>query len=279
MRLNQNMESLSVYKNYRNNLKTQSATMERISTGSKINSSKDNPNKLGIREGLALQLKGLQMAEKNLQDSVSMMQSADGALSSVSEVLLRIKELTVQAGGSNDENDLNIIQNEINQMKEHINTTAENSEFNGVKLLNSDKVMDNNKPVTIKHMVGSNVGETMDIPVFNVTTEALGLDDLDVTKPNGVGNGLDILSEAINTVTSIRSKFGSIQNRMESTIENIVESKTNIQSASSRIGDADIALEMAEYARTSIISESSLAILTQTNNFPQDILKVLENMK
>lgn len=278
MRLNQNMESLSVYKNYRKNLKAQSTTMERISSGNKINSSKDNPNKLGIRQGLSLQLRGLQMAEKNLQDSVSMMQSADGALSSVSEVLLRIKELNVQAGGTNDGNDLKIIQNEINQLKEHINATAENSEFNGVELLNSGN-LDNSNPVTIKHMVGANVGETMDIPTFNVTTKALNLDDLDVTKQNGVGDGLDRLDEAINTVTSIRSKFGSIQNRMESTIDNIGESKTNIQSASSRIGDADIALEMAEYARTSIISESSLAILNQTNNFPKDILRVLENMK
>lgn len=279
MRLNQNMDSLSAYKNYSKNLKAQSATMERISTGSKINSTKDNPNKLGIREGLALQLKGLQMAEKNLQDSVSMMQSADGALSSVSEVLVRMKELTVQAGGANDYNDLNIIQNEINELKQHINTTTKNSEFNGVKLLNSDKVTDNNNPITIKHMVGANVGETMNIPVFNITTEALNLDNLDVTKENGVGNGLNILSEAINTVTSIRSKFGSIQNRMESTIDNIGENTINLESASSRVGDADIALEMAEYARTSIISESSLAILNQTNNFPNDILRVLENIK
>lgn len=281
MRLNQNMESLNVYKNYSKNLKTQSKVMERISSGNKINSTKDNPNKMGVREGLRMQLKGLQSAQKNLQDGVSMIQATDGTLSSINESLIRMKELTVQAGGVQNESDLNIIQNEIEQIKEGINQMSSNSEFNGVKLLSGD----NNDNNYLTHMTGANSGEDMKIPLFNINTSALkdesgnSLKDLDITKEGGVSKALSIIDGAIQTVTSTRSKYGALQNRMETTYDNIDESSISLVSAESRVGDADIALEMSEYARTSIISESSLAILAQTNNFPSDILRVLENMK
>lgn len=279
MRLNQNMESLNVYKNYSKNLKTQSKVMERISSGNKINSTKDNPNKMGIREGLRMQLRGLQSAQKNIQDGVSMIQVTDGTLNSINESLIRMKELSVQAGGVNTKDDLNIIQNEINQIKDSINQMAENSEFNGVKLLAGPE------GELLKHMTGANSGEDMKIPLFYINTSNLkdeagnSLKDLDVTKDGGISEGLGVIDRAIQKVTSVRSKYGAIQNRMETTYENIDESSISLVSAESRVGDADIALEMSEYARTSIISESSLAILTQTNNFPKDILRVLENIK
>ena len=127
MRLNQNMQSLNVYRNYKKNLSTQSVALERVSTGKKINSAKDNPNKLGVSEGLRLQIRSLQMAERNIQDGVSMMQTVDGALSNVSESLIRMKELTVQAGGVNSESDLAVIQNEMEQIKQGIDYTVNNS--------------------------------------------------------------------------------------------------------------------------------------------------------
>ena len=281
MRLNQNMESLNVYKNYSKNLKTQSKVMEKISSGSKINSTKDNPNKMGVREGLRMQIRGLQSAQRNIQDGISMFQATDGTLSSINESLIRMKELTVQAGGAQSEADLNIIQNEINQIKNSINQMSANSEFNGVKLLSGD----NNDNNYLTHMVGANSGENMEIPLFNINTLNLkdeagnSLENLDVTKDGGISEALSIIDEAIQKVTSVRSKYGALQNRMETTYGNIDESSTNLVSAESRVGDADMALEMADYARTSIISESSLAILTQTNNFPNDILRVLENIK
>ncbi|WP_300386278.1 flagellin [Clostridium sp.] len=279
MRLNQNMESLNVYKNYSKNLKIQSKAMERISSGSKINSTKDDPNKMGVREGLRMQIRGLQSAQRNIQDGISMFQSTDGTLSSINESLIRMKELTVQAGGTTSDDDLKIIQNEINQIKDSIDQMAENSEFNGVKLLVGPE------GGSLNHMVGSNSGEDMKIPLFNVKTSNLkdefgnSLKDLDIIKNDGISEGLGIIEGAIEKVTSVRSKYGSLQNRMETTYENIEGNSASLVSAESKVGDADIALEMAEYARTSIISESSLAILNQTNNFPKDILRVLENMR
>lgn len=285
MRLNQNMQSLNVYRNYKKNLGTQSVSLDRISTGTKINSAKDNPNKLGVSEGLRLQIRGLQMAERNIQDGVSMMQSTDGSLSNVSESLLRIKELTIQASGINNKEDLAVIQVEINQLKEDVDFTVNNSDFNGVKLLNSDRVTTNYYPKYLKHVVGANAQEEIEIPIFNITTDILSdnkgntLKNLDVTKSDKLNENLNVIESSISTVNSVRSRYGAIQNRMETSSENLSGSSYNLQSAESRIRDTDIALEMAEYSRTSILHETSIALMQQTNKFPQEILRVLENMK
>lgn len=285
MRLNQNMQSLNVYRNYKKNLVTQSIALDRISTGTKINSAKDNPNKLGVSEGLRMQIRGLQMAERNIQDGVSMMQSVDGALNTVSEALNRIKELTVQAGGVQNDEDLTIIQGEINQLKEHIDYTVNNSEFNGVKLLNSEKVTNNDYPKYLNHVVGANAKEEINIPVFNVTTDMLidsegnSLKNINITNTNELDKNLNIVDSAIETINYVRSRYGAIQNRMDTSAQNLSGSSFNLENAESRIRDSDIALEMAEYARTSILHETSIALMQQTNRFPQDVLRVLENMK
>ncbi|GAA0821041.1 flagellin [Clostridium tertium] len=285
MRLNQNMQSLNVYRNYKKNLVTQSIALDRIATGSKINSAKDNPNKLGVSEGLRMQIRGLQMAERNLQDGVSMMQTVDGYLSTISESLTRIKELTVQAGGVQNNEDLTIIQGEINQLKEHIDYTVNNSEFNGVKLLNSEKVTNNDYPKYLNHVVGANAKEEINIPVFNVTTDMLidsegnSLKNINITNKNELDKNLNIVDSAIETMNSVRSRYGAIQNRMDTSAQNLSGSSFNLENAESRIRDSDIALEMAEYARTSILHETSIALMQQTNRFPQDVLRILENMK
>lgn len=285
MRLNQNMQSLNVYKNYKKNLSTQAVALDRVSSGTKINSAKDNPNKLGVSEGLRLQIRSLQMAEKNIQDGVSMMQTVDGTLSTINETLNRIKELTVESGGTTNTDDLAVIQGEINQLKEHIDYTVNNSDFNGVKLLNSDKVVNNNYPEILKHKVGATTEEDINIPVFNLKTNMLtdsegnSIADLDVTNREKIDNNLSAIDGAIQIINSTRSKYGAIQNRMETSAENLTASSSNLVSAESRIRDADIALEMVEYSRTSILNETSISLMQQTNKFPQEILRVLENMK
>ncbi len=285
MRLNQNMQSLNVYRNYKKNLVTQSRALDRISTGTKINSAKDNPNKLGQSEGLRLQIRSLQMAERNIQDGVSMMQTTDGTLSVVGESLLRLKELNIKAAGVTSESDLTVIQVEIDNIKEHIDSTVNNSSFNGVKLLNSNKVTNNDDPYYLNHQVGANIKEEINIPVFNIGTDMLvdaqgnSLKNIDVTDTNKLNENLSIIDAALSTVNSIRSRYGAIQNRMETSSENLNGASFNLETAESRIRDSDVALEMAEYARTSVLHETSIALMQQTNNFPKDILRVLENLK
>ncbi|MCF0149744.1 MAG: flagellin, partial [Clostridium sp.] len=137
----------------------------------------------------------------------------------------------------------------------------------------------------LKHVVGANAQEEIEIPIYNLTTDVLvdkkgnTLSSLDVTKKEDLDKNLSIVDAAINTVNSVRSRYGAIQNRMETSSENLGGSSFNLQNAESRIRDTDVALEMAEYARTSVLHETSIALMQQTNRFPQEILRVLENMK
>lgn len=286
MRLNQNMDSLNVYQNYKKNLNIQSGVINRISTGQKINSAKDNPNKLGQSEYFRMQIRGLQCAQKNLQDGVSMMQATDGVLESVSNSLVRIKELTVQASnGTNSDGDLKAIQLEIDQLKQHIDDTAKNANFNGVNLINNKFVSNNNNPEYKTSMIGANAKEEIKIPMFNVTTDGLrdengnDLSHLDVTDIKDADKNLSVIDAAISNVSNVRSRYGAIQNRMESTSNNVGGNMASLEKADSSIRDTDMALEMAEYARTSILHETSTALLAQTNRFPSDILSILERVK
>ncbi|SHI59290.1 flagellin [Clostridium amylolyticum] len=286
MRLNHNMMSLGIYNNYTKKLSLQSDALNKISTGQKLVSAKDNPNAIGQSELLRIQIRGLDMAQRNLQDSAAMLQTADGGLDSITGAIHRIKELSVQAGGAISSEDRQVIQNEIQAMKDHIDFTAKNTEFNGVKLLHDANVTDNSNPQYKYTVSGANVGEKVEIPMYNLTTEILkdsegklSLKDIDVTKPGGVDEALKVTEGALNSVLSMRSKYGAIQNKLESLHDALGETSASISKAESGLRDADIAEEMMKYASNGILIESANAMMAQSNNFPQDILRVLERMR
>lgn len=286
MRLNTNLMSLNVYKGYTKALKTQETAFGRISTGQKINSSKDNPNNLGQSEMLRIQIRGLQAAERNLQDGASMLQTFDGALSSTSESLIRMKELVVQGSSDSLNNeDKAVIQKEIEQLKEHINTVAKNTEFNGVKLLDDKKVDHNGYPGYITTTVGANVGELAKIPTFNTSTDVLGIEgetyvkDINLLDSTMNSKNLEVLDSALSRVSSIRSKFGAIQNKFESLSQGLGEISMSAEKADSNLRDTDIAEEMMNYTKDSLLVNSSIAMMVQTNNMPQEVLRILERIK
>ena len=280
MRININMKSLSIYSGYKKNITENATAMERISSGSKINSAKDNPLKIDQSEKLKMQIRSLEMASKNLQDTTSMVQTADTAMGTISEVLIRMKELVVKGVSStNTEYDKQVIQTEIEELTNYIEDTANNTEFNGNKILANVNVTDNNKPFYMEMQTGSNVGDSMMIPFFNVSSKVLGIDTLDVTTKDGATEALKNIDKAIVNVNYCRSSYGAIQGRLETTAE-IISSGTYVyEKSSSDINDADIALEMAEIARTSILMESATAMMAQSNNFPKDMLNILANLR
>lgn len=278
MRININMKSLGIYSGYKKNIAANSAAMERISSGKKINSAKDNPLKIEQSENFRMQIRALEMANKNLQDSSSMIQVADSTMGTISEALIRMKELTVQAASeTTNEADRNIIQSEIEQLKSYIDDTANNTEFNGNKLLVNGNVTDNSKPKYVEMQIGANVGDSIGIPFFNVSSETLGIDKLDVV--NDATKALNSIDEALKDVNGCRAKYGAVQNRLENSIEITSSSSYTYEKSSSDINDADIALEMAEIARTSILMESATAMMAQSNNFPKDMLNILANLR
>ena len=278
MRININMKSLGIYSGYKKNIIANSAAMEKISSGKKINSAKDNPLKIEQSENFRMQIRSLEMANKNLQDSTSMIQVADTAMGTISEALIRMKELTVQAANEvTNEADRKLIQDEIDVLRGHIDDTAKNTEFNGNKLLVNGNVTDNSKPDYVEMQIGANVGDSIGIPFFNVSAETLGLDKLDVV--NDATKALNSIDEALKDVNGCRAKYGAVQNRLETSIEITSSSSYTYEKSSSDINDADIALEMAEIARTSILMESATAMMAQSNNFPKDMLNILANLR
>ena len=278
MRININMKSLGIYSGYKKNIAANSAAMEKISSGKKINSAKDNPLKIEQSENFRMQIRSLEMANKNLQDSTSMIQVADTAMGTISEALIRMKELTVQAANEvTNEADRKLIQDEIDVLRSHIDDTAKNTEFNGNKLLVNGNVTDNSKPDYVEMQIGANVGDSIGIPFFNVSSETLGIDKLDVV--NDATKALNSIDEALKNVNGCRAKYGAVQNRLETSIEITSSSSYIYEKSSSDINDADIALEMAEIARTSILMESATAMMAQSNNFPKDMLNILANLR
>lgn len=278
MRININMKSLGIYSGYKKNIIANSTAMERISSGKKINSAKDNPLKIEQSENFRMQIRALEMANKNLQDSTSMIQVADTAMGTISEALIRMKELTVQAANEvTNEADRKLIQDEIDVLRSHIDDTANNTEFNGNKLLVNGNVTDNSKPQYVEMQIGSNVGDSIGIPFFNVSATTLGLDKLDVV--NDATEALNSIDKALKDVNACRAKYGAVQNRLETSIEITSSASYTYEKASSDINDADIALEMAEIARTSILMESATAMMAQSNNFPKDMLNILANLR
>lgn len=278
MRININMKSLGIYSGYKKNIAANAAAMEKISSGKKINSAKDNPLKIEQSENFRMQIRALEMANKNLQDSTSMIQVADTAMGTISEALIRMKELTVQAANEvTNEADRKLIQDEIDVLRSHIDDTAKNTEFNGNKLLVNGNVTDNSKPKYVEMQIGANVGDSIGIPFFNVSSETLGIDKLDVV--NDATKALNSIDEALKNVNACRAKYGAVQNRLENSIEITSSSSYIYEKSSSDINDADIALEMAEIARTSILMESATAMMAQSNNFPKDMLNILANLR
>jgi flagellin len=286
MRLNTNLAALNIYREHVKTLKGQSASMERISSGYKVNSAGENPNALAQSERLRIQIRGLQMAQRNAQDGISMLQTAEGGLDSVTSMLQRIKELTVQAGGATSSDDKAIIQGEVNQLISGINDAVKNTEFNGVKLIGDDSVANNSNPRVINMPSGANVDERIEIPVFNLTADKIGdeasgkyLTSIDLTKDGGIEEAFTIVDSALSTVLGARSKLGALLSRFEGSYNMTSAVGQATQNAESNLRDADIAFEMMNYAKFNLLMEAGNAMMLQANKFPQDILRILENIK
>jgi len=277
MRINKNIASLNIYRAYSENLAKQSSSLGRISSGVKINSAKENPNAIAQSERFRMQIKGLQMATRNIQDGISMVQTADGGLEGITSSLQRVRELILQAGGATSSADKDVLQKEINQMLAGVDDIANNTDFNGVKLLADDDPTNDNKGSIVLEMVsGANVGEKIDIPKYNITKEKLFPTGVDVYKTD---ESLKLVDDAIDVVIGTRSKYGALENRFESSYNSTIEISDKIQSAESGIRDTDMAEEMMEFSKYSILIEAGNAMMAQSNKLPQDALRVLENVR
>ncbi|AEB75805.1 flagellin [Clostridium botulinum BKT015925] len=271
------MASLTICREQEKVWNSQSMYMNRISSGFKINSSKENPNGLALSEKMRVQIRGLQIAQRNAQDGMSMIQSADGALEGVQSMLIRIRELSIQAGGATNENDRKALKSEINQMIEGIDDTLKHSDFNGKSILSAKEPGKTHE----KMAIGANVGEVVDIPVFHLSSDELNLNSLKGKNLDSdtIGNYLEVVDSAVDKISDIRGKYGALCNRFEGTYNEVNELHDTIVGTESKIRDTDIAEAMMNLARDNILVEAGQAMLVQSNKFPQDALRVLEGVK
>lgn len=284
MRINTNISALNAWKNLAITDGLMAKSLEKLSSGYRINRAADDAAGLAISEKMKAQTRGLRQAVRNAQDGISLIQTAEGALNEVHAILQRMRELVVQAGnGIYESDDLQMIQDEINQLVDEINEISTRTEFNTKKLLDgtvAEDTTDPDNPVPgISLQIGANAGQVMEISIAKMDSESLGVQGINIVPPTDgtvdIDAQIDAIDGAIKLVSQERSKLGAYQNRLEHTINNLNTAAENLEAAGSRIRDVDMALEMANFTRHQILQAAGTAMLAQANLTPQSILKLL----
>ena len=273
MKLNFNSNAVKTLRAYKKNILDHSKNINNISTGKKINSSKDNPNHISKLGNFEREIRGYQASRRNIQDTVSMIQAADGVLDSVGNRITRIRELSVELGNASiGEDEKNILGNEINTLLEGIDYEIKNFSFNGINVLGHGETNDNSNPQLVEVLTTSKSGEVTEIPLFNLSIESLGIKDFDVN--DDLSSILGKVDNAFSEVVSARSKLGAIGNTLEDKIKHSENLEEAIVGSKSKIEDSDIALEMMEFSRTLILTESNIKNMSKTIYFPNDMINI-----
>ncbi len=254
-----------------------SQAMERLSSGKRINTAKDDAAGLAIATKMTSEIRGLSAAMRNANDGISVTQVAEGAMGEVSNILQRMRELAVQASsGTVSDTDRTGIQAEVSQLISQVGNIAGRTSFNGIGLMNGSASLSGGgvgTKVTIQ--VGTNSGETVDVEIETVDATALGIDSIDVSTQSGADSALAVLGTALNDVSAARASLGGIQSRLEATVNNLTSTVTNLTDARSRVEDADFSSESTALAKNQILSQASTAMLAQANQSQQGVLSLL----
>ncbi len=283
MRINTNISALNAWKNLSVTGNMMAKSLEKLSSGYRINKAADDAAGLAISEKMRAQIAGLRQAGRNAQDGISLIQTAEGALNETHAILQRMRELMVQANtGTNGEDDLNKIQQEMAQLIDEIDGIADRTQFNTKPILNGDlksTLDDEEETGGLELQIGANKGQTLRVTIESMDAEALGINEVDVTRLSDEDfdfeTQLGYIDGAISTVSTERGKLGALQNRLEHTINNLQAAEENLTAAESRIRDVDMALEMASFIRHQILQQAGTAMLAQANMTPQSVLKLL----
>ena len=270
MRINTNVSALNIHRQMTINTNNTTKSMEKLSSGLRINRAGDDAAGLSISEKMRSQIVGLEMASRNAQDGVSLIQTAEGALSEVSNMLIRIKELSTQkSNGTYSADDIDNINLEITSLSDEIDNIYKTTKFNGrnvfTGLTDAESTAGNpKKPINIS--ISENGSVVMEVEPAELD-KTLALDD---------GSTVAEVEEAIVELNKQRSVYGSLQNRLEHTINNLNITNENLTAAESRIRDVDMAKERAEFTKNNILNQAAQSMLAQANQFPQSVLQLLK---
>jgi flagellin len=273
LRINQNIAALNAHRNLVATDNALSKSLERLSSGFRINRAADDAAGLAISERMRAQVRGLAQAIRNAQDGISLVQTAEGALNEVHSILQRMRELVVQAGnGTVSEDDRQAIQVEINELISELDRISATTRFNDLVLLDGSAG-------TVSLLVSADGNGTIDVDLSEVLdASGLGVDGVDVTTYTGPADAaadLSAIDDALTTVSTRRAALGASQNRLEHTIANLGVAVENLSAAESRVRDADMAQEMVQFTRNQILLQAGTAMLAQANAAPQVVLQLL----
>jgi flagellin len=265
LRITHNVEAMNSYNSLSKTSASISKSMQRLSSGYRINSAADDAAGLGISESMRSQIRGLGQAQKNIQDGQSMVQTAEGNLDEVHSMLQRVRELAVQyKNGSLDDNARTSIQNEANQLASEISRIGSSASFNGINLLNS--------ATTVSFQVGANDGQQIAVNMVDLSsTVGTSYASLSTTGTSDISE----IDAAITAVSTARATFGAVQNRLDHSLSVAASYQENLTAAESRIRDVDMADEMVSLTKNQILSQAGTAMLSQANQAPQSVLRLL----
>ena len=277
--INTNMYSLTAQKNLATTQSSLATSMQRLSSGLRINGAADDAAGLAISQRMTSQINGMTQASQNANDAISFMQTADGAASQITDNLQRMRDLAVQAGnGTYNSGDRDAMQVEFSQLGAEVSRIAQNTKFNNINLLASGNVFN--------FQVGAGTASDNQISMSTVDLQAstLGIDSgsIDITGSAGSAGGADAISSvgildcALNTINTNRANFGAALNRTQAVISNLQQSITNQSAARGRITDTDFAAETANLSRSQILQQAGTAMLAQANAMPNNVMSLLK---
>jgi flagellin len=282
-RINTNIEALNAQRNLSLTATMFAKSVERLSSGLRINRAGDDAAGLSISEKLRAQVRGLNQAIRNAQDGISMIQTAEGALNEVHSILQRMRELGIQAANETlSTEDLQAIGSELTALQNEIDRIAQTTNFNGTVLMNASKSL------TLHIGSGTSVAEQLTVQLSNMQSSAIGSTDGGTTYLGDAVSAfttgrtaadaralVDSIDQALKDVSTFRASLGAYQNRLEHTIANLGVASENLAASESRIRDVDMAAEMVNFTRAQILQQAGTAILAQANVAPQGVLSLL----
>ncbi|RKD76521.1 flagellin [Sinobaca qinghaiensis] len=276
MIINTNVSAMNAHRQLGANQANMQNSMEKLSSGSRINKAGDDAAGLAISEKMRAQVKGLDQASRNAQDGISMIQTAEGALNETHDILQRMRELAVQA--SNDTNvdqDRDALQNEFKELGNEIERIKDNTQFNKQNLLDGTAGASG----TVSIQVGANAAEITELDFttsgVNLSGTVAAIQSGDISTFSGAQAAITEVEDQIKTVSEGRSYLGAMQNRLDYTITNLDNASENLSAAESRVRDVDMAKEMMEMTKNNILSQASQSMLAQANQQPQSVLQLL----
>ncbi len=268
LRINTNVAALNASRILRRSTGSLNKSLERLASGLRINRAGDDAAGLAISESFRTVIRGSLVAQRNSQDGISLIQTAEGALETTTQLLQRIRELSVQAAnGTQSDVTRGFLDSEVQELLDQIDDIALNTEFNGLFVLSAAS--------TITLQAGSRAGQTLVIAVAGSKTSDIGVNKVSISNTALAVSALSTIDVALQSVTSLRSTFGAFQNRLEFTIDTLAIQEENSSAADSALRDADIARETIQFTRNQILVSAGTAVLSQANVVPQTALQLL----